>query len=88
MRILEDFSFISVNSADAEKIIDAFIMKTINGKKAIVKTRGRGVSLYTVIDDVPRFYKGKSVHTTWASMQNAARAIVFFTESKESHSSI
>jgi hypothetical protein len=33
-----------------------------------------------VIDDVPSFYKEKSVHTTWASLQNAARAIAFCIE--------
>ena len=45
MRIMDDFSFISTASANAEKIIDAFIMKTINGKKAIVsraKEESRG----------------------------------------------
>lgn len=36
MRIMEDFSFISTSSENAEKIIDSFILKVIHGKKAIV----------------------------------------------------
>jgi ATP-dependent RNA helicase DeaD len=36
MRIMEDFSFVSVSHADAEKIIDAFAEKVIDGKKSIV----------------------------------------------------
>lgn len=36
MRIMDDFSFISTSGENADKIIDAFVMKVIHGKKAIV----------------------------------------------------
>ena len=36
MRIMDDFSFVSVSHDDAEKIIDAFADKVIDGKKSIV----------------------------------------------------
>ena len=37
MRIMDDFSFISTGSENAEKIIDAFVLKVFHGKKAIMK---------------------------------------------------
>jgi hypothetical protein len=45
MRIMDDFSFISTATSNAEKIIDAFVLKTFHGKKAIVsraKEESRG----------------------------------------------
>ena len=45
MRIMDDFSFISTGSENAEKIIDAFVLKVFHGKKAIVsraKEESRG----------------------------------------------
>ncbi|MCX6822426.1 MAG: helicase-related protein, partial [candidate division SR1 bacterium] len=44
MRIMDDFSFISTATSNAEKIIDAFVLKVFHGKKAIVsraKEEGR-----------------------------------------------
>lgn len=36
LKMMDDFSFISVSSSNAEKITRAFASKTINGKKAII----------------------------------------------------
>ena len=36
LKMMDDFSFISVSSSNAEKIIGAFANKTINGKKSII----------------------------------------------------
>lgn len=36
LKMMDDFSFISVSSSDAEKITGAFANKTINGKKSII----------------------------------------------------
>ena len=36
LKMMDDFSFISVSPSNAEKITNAFENKTINGKKSII----------------------------------------------------
>lgn len=36
LKMMDDFSFITVSSSDAEKITGSFANKTINGKKSII----------------------------------------------------
>jgi len=36
LKMMDDFSFISVSPSNAEKITGAFANKTINGKKSII----------------------------------------------------